>query len=65
MYSNVDKEYTEMTELRQLKSEDYRFIHVRFSKVVYEELKAIAAREERPVSSMVKFIVSKFLNHQS
>lgn len=60
MYSDVDKEYTIMTEVGRLKN-DYRFLHVRFSKVAYEELKAIATDQERPVSGMVKFIVSQYL----
>lgn len=45
--------------------DDYRFFHLRLSKVMHEKLKTAADDQERSVSGIVKYIISQFLKQQS
>ncbi len=40
---------------------NYRFFHLRLTTVMYEKLKTVADNQERSVSGLVKYILSRYI----
>ncbi len=47
-----------------LTAEDYEMVHVRFETTTVDELRSRAKADDRPISALVRYIVTRHLNAQ-